>query len=429
MNKKNKFLISNVKLDGYKSIENVSVDLKSGLNIIIGKNAVGKTNFLNFLFYTINFNFINFNNFRSSFKLNHKKMIYNFNFSKKTSISSSTDVELKNNSLKLKFDFRDNKKFQPDFTGILSYSNKIDAEFVSEDENECLDKFTKQLLVDNILLNSIFIRHGLPKNYSIIDSPLNIELWNNNLSDEFLTLYNSENESILFKKLLFASITMDLLDEKYFNKKLRNEKSIEKFIKEKKSQYKKEILLDLDFINDLKFLLKEYSPIEDLRVNDSLNIDIDMDSNKITLRNFFLEYFVDNRWYPFDDLSDGTKRIFYIISEIFVLDNDLGSEKDIEKLNVVCIEEPELGIHPYQLFKLMKFLKEKSRLMQIIITTHSPLSLDILERNQLDSIIIASKNKGKTTLKNISDEKIAKANLYMEDLMLSDYWINSDLED
>ncbi|MFC3158077.1 AAA family ATPase [Chryseobacterium arachidis] len=88
-----------------------------------------------------------------------------------------------------------------------------------------------------------------------------------------------------------------------------------------------------------------------------------------------------------------------------------------------------MGIHPYQLFRLMKFLKEKSRSNQIVITTHSPLSLDILEINELDSILIAEKSDGQTQLKRLSKEKIEKAKMYMSDLNLSDFWLNSDLED
>ena len=41
--------ISAVHLKGYKSIRDVAVDLKQGLNIIIGANGSGKTNFFDFL--------------------------------------------------------------------------------------------------------------------------------------------------------------------------------------------------------------------------------------------------------------------------------------------------------------------------------------------------------------------------------------------
>ena len=41
--------ITSLHLKGYKSIRDLSVDLKQGLNIIIGANGSGKTNFFAFL--------------------------------------------------------------------------------------------------------------------------------------------------------------------------------------------------------------------------------------------------------------------------------------------------------------------------------------------------------------------------------------------
>ena len=133
----------------------------------------------------------------------------------------------------------------------------------------------------------------------------------------------------------------------------------------------------------MKDILKEFSPIENVRINDNFLLEIDNENEKISLKNFFLEFYIDKKWYSFDDLSDGTKRIFYIISEIFILDKRMYVNEEEKRLNVIFIEEPELGIHPFQLFNLMRFIKEKSRTNQIIITTHSPLSLDILEKDEL----------------------------------------------
>ena len=44
-----KLYLKEVHLSGYKSIKDVEIDFQPGLNIIIGKNAAGKTNFLKFL--------------------------------------------------------------------------------------------------------------------------------------------------------------------------------------------------------------------------------------------------------------------------------------------------------------------------------------------------------------------------------------------
>ena len=45
----NQAYISHVHLKGYKSIRDMEIDFKPGLNIIIGPNGSGKTNFLDCL--------------------------------------------------------------------------------------------------------------------------------------------------------------------------------------------------------------------------------------------------------------------------------------------------------------------------------------------------------------------------------------------
>lgn len=179
-------------------------------------------------------------------------------------------------------------------------------------------------------------------------------------------------------------------------------------------------------MEELSKLLKKYSPIEEIRVDSSYTLDIDFESKVVSLRNLFLEFSIDGKWYSFNDLSDGTKRLFYIISEIFIIERVYNQNM----ATIVLIEEPELGVHPHQLHQLMQFLKDKSRNLQIVITTHSPQALDVLDMDELDAITIVSREKGKTFFRKLTDEKKEKAKMYMAEIdSLSSYWLNSDLED
>jgi len=49
--------LQHVSLKNYKSIKDVEIDFKPGLNIIIGKNGSGKTNFINALNAILNFKY------------------------------------------------------------------------------------------------------------------------------------------------------------------------------------------------------------------------------------------------------------------------------------------------------------------------------------------------------------------------------------
>ena len=77
----------------------------------------------------------------------------------------------------------------------------------------------------------------------------------------------------------------------------------------------------------------------------------------------------------------------------------------------------------------MDFLKDQSRNSQIIITTHSPQSLDILTSEELNKIIISKKVNGKTQFHKLNKDKVNLAKEYMKEINLSDYWLKSDLED
>ena len=73
--KQNKLYLKDVSLSGYKSIEDVHIEFEKGLNIIIGKNAAGKTNFLQFLNKSLLLDYKALNNFKTSLKFQNGKEI------------------------------------------------------------------------------------------------------------------------------------------------------------------------------------------------------------------------------------------------------------------------------------------------------------------------------------------------------------------
>ena len=77
----------------------------------------------------------------------------------------------------------------------------------------------------------------------------------------------------------------------------------------------------------------------------------------------------------------------------------------------------------------MQFIKEQSIFKQIIISTHSPIVLDILSPDELDAITIAKITDDGTAFKKLTKEQQGKAIDYIENVgELSYYWLHSDLE-
>jgi len=74
---------------------------------------------------------------------------------------------------------------------------------------------------------------------------------------------------------------------------------------------------------------------------------------------------------------------------------------------VVCIEEPELGLHPDIIPTLAKLLLEASQRMQLIVTTHSELLVEELGETP-ESIVVCEKDGGSTTMRRLEKEELAK---------------------
>ena len=73
----------------------------------------------------------------------------------------------------------------------------------------------------------------------------------------------------------------------------------------------------------------------------------------------------------FDQVSDGTIRM---LSWISILMNP-------NPLSLICLDEPELGIHPAWLPILADLIREAAKKTQVIITTHAPSLLDEFSEN------------------------------------------------
>jgi len=375
-----KLHLNKVKLSGFKSIKNVEVDINEGLNIIIGKNAAGKTNFLTFLYNQLTYNYDEFSQFKSEL---------NFSGFKNVSITSELN-------------------------------SKIDITTLKKEEvnlNVLVNKKTirkNELHLEEIFFNTTFIRHGLPSIYNIVDKPYKFVLHNKNNS--IVNELFDPNIPFFIKSLLY-----EILNEtNTTNNTVSNLKTL--------------VSTCFSRLENLKLPLLKFSPIEDIRIHDDFNIFSEINREGFSISNLFLELKINNQWRPFSELSDGTKRLFYIISEIgyqskYHFSNDYVGG-GIPENRIILIEEPELGIHPHQLMKLMQFIKEASREHQIIVTTHSPLVLDVLNENELDNIIIAYTDTPKegTKLRHLNESEITKAQSYMKEDYLSDYWKYSDLE-
>jgi len=81
-------------------------------------------------------------------------------------------------------------------------------------------------------------------------------------------------------------------------------------------------------------------------------------------------------------LSDGTLRWLSLLTILLHPDPP----------PLVCIEEPELGLHPDMIQPLAKLLLSASERMQLIVTTHSDGLVDELSGNPSAVIVCEKRN-------------------------------------
>ncbi|MBI4902185.1 MAG: AAA family ATPase [Acidobacteria bacterium] len=99
------------------------------------------------------------------------------------------------------------------------------------------------------------------------------------------------------------------------------------------------------------------------------------------------------------NMSDGTLRALGILLSLFQTGNG-------KRITLVGMEEPEIALHPAAAGILLDALREASGETQIVVTSHSPDLLDIVDLNR-ESILAVHAEKGDTEIAPIDPASVA----------------------
>ena len=120
-----------------------------------------------------------------------------------------------------------------------------------------------------------------------------------------------------------------------------------------------------------------------------------------------------NRAIPATLLSDGTLRYLCLLA-IFL---------HPEPPPLICIEEPELGLHPDLLPTLTDLMLDASQRTQLVVTTHSDVIVDALT-DQPESVVICEKHDGETEMRRLDKDDLSK---WLKDYSLGKLWTDGEL--
>lgn len=126
-----------------------------------------------------------------------------------------------------------------------------------------------------------------------------------------------------------------------------------------------------------------------------------------------LVLFEAGRRVPATRLSDGTLRYLCLLAVL--CHPDPGA--------VVCIEEPELGLHPDVLPTVAALIQRASERTQLIVTTHSDVLVDAMSE-QPESVLVAEKTGEGTCLRRLDGATLQP---WLEKYRLGQLWTRGDI--
>lgn len=116
---------------------------------------------------------------------------------------------------------------------------------------------------------------------------------------------------------------------------------------------------------------------------------------------------------PATRLSDGTLRYLCLLAVLC----------HPEPGPLICIEEPELGLHPDVLPKLAELLRDASSRTQLIVTTHSDVLVDAMTDTP-EAVMVAERTDEGTRLERLDSKKLKP---WLEKYRLGQLWTRGDI--
>lgn len=116
---------------------------------------------------------------------------------------------------------------------------------------------------------------------------------------------------------------------------------------------------------------------------------------------------------PASRLSDGTLRYLCLLAILC----------DPKPPPFICIEEPELGLHPDILPGLADLMRTAAERTQLLVTTHSDVLVDAMTDNP-ESVLICEKHDGQTEISRLDSERLS---VWLDKYRLGELWMSGEL--
>lgn len=436
-------VIERIRLKNFKNFENI--DLKLGqMNVFVGANAAGKTNLIQAIKFIRDIQMQGIENAISM--QSGMEFLQNFNLKGEKTTSITIDFNYATQIILQPTHF--NTLIVSDFNNIsyqIELFRKSEKEYKIESEKIVFNFDIKE--IDKLIYRNQKLRrkdfeensHFLDKSIVTIESKNGKETFESHLNSddlkyelinkkhikastlEFITyppfsnLINSIHESN--KKSILERISKNFFDLSKLSiydfdiKKMKNPASIATKAEleengENLAIVMKRIFEDKKKLTQFSNLIKDILPfINDIDTENSYDKSISL---KVK------EKYNSDTAIPGSLLSDGTVSITAILTALY-----------FEDKSMAIFEEPEHGVHPSLISKLMESFYDASKNKQLIITTHSP---EVLKNTVKEDIfLLLRKDNGNASIIKPHKNKMVKSFL-KNDLGIDQLFIQNLLE-
>ncbi|MFV0246680.1 MAG: AAA family ATPase [Mycoplasmatales bacterium] len=416
-------MIKKISIDNFKSFKHGEFEFNDNLNLIYGNNGDGKTTVIDII------KFIN-----SVFKYDNINELLRTNI---TTTVSENEIFFSN----------DNKLNLYEEYSSLGKDKNVYLNFEMQEKNS-LYKYELELSKNDMIIKEKLSK-GKKVFFEKIDTGYKVS---NDIKGFYKTYIDTINvkdrsiissiNSILSKRTVDEKlITKDLervmsIFDKFFYTTLRNASSnkylqIDHYLPNLISSHYRINAKDLErFKNNQKDILEQF-----------INFLIDIDNN---ILDAFFEYKKEGEYYnatlflkksykgdeylvPFDKESSGTKKYIELFNILTMQD----------EYNTIAIDEIDLHLHDNLQEKIINYISNKSKMYntQYILTTHNTSSLNNINLNNKNKLLLQRDYDNNVTLKNLSGYDVKENNqskylngVYGEVINRSDLFIDQGVK-
>lgn len=354
-------MINYLEIKGYKSIKNLELEMKP-INILIGSNGVGKSNFVSF-FKLINAIF----NLRLQKFVQEEKADNLLYFGRKTTESLFG---------KLIFDSGNGNNNAYYFNLIQTkegglFFDKEGSGYNVEREN----------IISNYYVNYNLEESGITKSGSYRNNYLSKHL----INIQVFHFHDTSATSFLRREC-------DINDNQYLKQDGRNLPAFLYLLKEKHPK----------IYNRIEKTIQTVAPYIDKFILEPSRLD----ENEIALR--WVDKGDAESNFSAYQLSDGTLRFIALATLLM----------QPTPPSVIIIDEPELGLHPFAIGKLAGMIQSASSKSQIIVATQSP---GLISKFEPEDVIVMDRSveENQTVFKRLNSHNLS---VWFEKFTLGDLW-------